>query len=263
MRNGHLSTPTRRVILLGASNLTRSFSSIVSTLRRTWGMPLEIMAALGHGRSYGQDSTFLGRKIPGIFPCALWHDLQCRPPLPTVALMTDIGNDLMYGVPVSELLEWIAACLDRLASVGASTVVTQLPLESIARLSEARFRFFRRLFFPNNALTLTEARSLARLFNEQLVQLGDSRKIPIIPVSSAWFGVDPIHLKRRKWHEAWPTLLAPWQTNGAPIEFALPSPWTAAYLATLAPREYSRWGIRRCVAQPSGHLSDGTTISLY
>jgi len=255
--------PARRVILLGASNLTRSFSTIVATLRQTWGVPLEVMAALGHGRSYGQDSCFLGRKIPGIFPCALWRDLRYRPTLPAVALVTDIGNDLMYGVPAHQLLEWVAMCLDRLTAAGAVSVVTQLPLESIERVGEVRFHFFRRVFFPRSTLTFMQARRLVRSFNDQLVRLGESRKIPIIPVSSAWFGVDPIHLKRRMWREAWPTLLAPWQANGEPIEFAFPSLGTAAYLATLAPHEFSRWGIRRCVAQPNGYLSDGTTISLY
>src|SRR5438552_19189250 len=91
------NTSMRRVILLGASNLTRSFPTVVATVRQTWSEPVEIMAAMGHGRSYGEDSSFLGRKISGIFPCALWQDLQNRSRLPAVALLTDVGNDLLYG----------------------------------------------------------------------------------------------------------------------------------------------------------------------
>src|SRR5436190_21759166 len=145
-------TPTRRVILLGASNLTRSFPTVVATVRQTWSEPVEIMAAMGHGRSYGQDSSVLGKKISGIFPCALWQDLQNRQSLPTAALVTDIGNDMLYGVSTNQMLDWVERCLDRLAEAGATTIVTQLPAESIERLGERRFQFFRRLFFPRSKL---------------------------------------------------------------------------------------------------------------
>ena len=257
------ASPQRRVVLLGASNLTKSFPTVVTTALRTWGEPVEIMAAMGHGRSYGQDSTVFGRKIPGIFPCALWHDLQRRPPLPTAALVTDIGNDLLYGVPPDRLLEWVENCLDRLSELGAAPVVTQMPIDSVQGLSESRFRFFRRLFFPRSRLTLAEAKALVRSFNERLIRVGETRKIPVIPVSAAWYGFDPIHLRRRALREAWPTLLAAWRAADEPIVVARPSLWTTAYLATLAPCERSLFGIRRRAAQPSGRLVDGTTISLY
>jgi hypothetical protein len=221
------------------------------------------MAAMGHGRSYGQDSTVLGRKIPGIFPCALWHDLAQRPALPTAALVTDIGNDLLYGVPRERILDWVAQCLDRLADVGASTIVTQLPVASIERLSESRFRFFRAVFFPRSALTLSAAKDLARGLNEELIALGESRKIPVISAAESWYGFDPIHLRRRTWRHAWPTMLAPWHTSGTTIEVPRTRLRTSAYLAMLPPSERSLFGVRRCAAQPSGRLPDGTTISLY
>jgi hypothetical protein len=255
--------PRRRVILLGASNLTRSFPTVVATALGTWGEPVEIMAAMGHGRSFGQDSTVLARKIPGIFPCALWQDLQNRPALPAAALVTDIGNDLLYGVTPDRLLEWVENCLDRLAETGAATVMTEMPIDSVERLSEARFRFFRRLFFPRSRLTLADARTLVRGFNERLIRLGETRKIPVIPVSAAWYGLDPIHLKRRVLRQAWPELLASWRGAAEPVAVARCSLRMRAYLAMLAPSERTLFGIQRRAAQPSGRLADGTTISLY
>jgi hypothetical protein len=221
------------------------------------------MAAIGHGRSYGQDSTVFGRKISGIFPCALWQDLQKRPALPTSALVTDIGNDLLYGVPPEQVLEWVARCLDRLTQVGATTLVTELPVASIERLSEARFRFFRRLFFPQSKLTYADAQNLIMELNRELAALCRARKIPIIPVSGAWYGLDPIHLRRRVRGEAWPTMLAGWRGAVPPFDVARSPLWTSAYLAHLRPHERFVFGIRRRTAQPSGRLSDGTTISLY
>jgi hypothetical protein len=255
--------PSRRVIFLGASNVRLSFGTVVAAARRTWGEPLEIMAAIGHGRSYGQDSTVFGRKISGIFPCALWQDLQKRPALPTSALVTDIGNDLIYGVPPEQVLQWVARCLDRLAEVGATTLVTELPVTSIARLSESRFRFFRRLFFPRSKLTFADAQTQIVELNQGLAALCEARKIPVIPVQGEWYGLDPIHLKHAVRAKAWPKMLAAWRGVDGPIEAARSPLRTSAYLARLAPHERSVFGIRRRRVQPSGRLADGTTISLY
>jgi hypothetical protein len=256
-------TPTRRVILLGASNLTRSFPTVVATVRQTWSEPVEIMAAMGHGRSYGQDSSFLGKKFSGIFPCALWQDLQSRPPLPTAALVTDIGNDILYGISPELMLDWVDRCLDRLAEVGATIVVTQMPSGSIERLGERRFQFFRRMFFPRSKLNLTDARRLVREINERLVRIGQTRKIPVISASDTWYGFDPIHLKWNMKRHAWPALLAAWRAIEEPFAFTPSSLSVAAYLAGLEPCDYSQFGFRRHVLQPNGRLNDGTTISIY
>lgn len=255
--------PTRRVILLGASNLVRSISTVVETARGMWNEPVEIMAAIGHGRSYGQNSRMLGRKISGIFPSTLWKDLQSRPALPTVALVTDVGNDLGYGVSVPELVSWVEGCLDHLASANASTIITELPLARLAQLSEREYLFFRTLFFPKSRLTFADIRSRAYELNESLLRIAERRKIPVITVSGAWYGHDPIHLKRSAWREAWPAILSAWRAN----EVVSVRPRTSfarwAYLRSLMPAEREVFGIKRCHAQPCGVLGDGTTISLY
>jgi len=248
---------------LGASNLVRSISTVVETARRIWHGPIEIMAAIGHGRSYGRDSHVLGRKISGIFPCALWKDLQTRETLPTAALVTDVGNDLGYEVPVDELISWVEGCVERLDSAGAKTIITELPMERLARLREREFLFFRTLFFPKSQLTFDDIRSHAHDLNSRLVDLGQRRKIPVIPVSGAWYGHDPIHLKRSIWRHAWPEILSAWHDR----EPHMTRPHTSfarwAYLRSLAPYERTVWGRAERHAQPSGVLHDGTTISLY
>jgi len=255
--------PARRVILLGASNVVRSLSTVVETARELWREPVEIMAAIGHGRSYGQNSCMLGRKISGIFPSPLWKDLQSRPALPTVALVTDVGNDLGYGVSVSEIVSWVDGCLEHLEHAKATTIITELPLTRLERLSERQFLFFRTLFFPKSRLTLADIRARARELNDALSSLGERRKIPVIPVSDAWYGFDPIHLKRSAWREAWPTILSAWRAGEELGSLPRASFARWAYLRSLAPAEYSFLGRARRAHQPSGVLRDGTTISLY
>lgn len=255
--------PSRRVILLGASNLVRSLSMVIETTRQVWGEPVEIMAAIGHGRSYGVETSVFGRKISGIFPCALWNELEQRPPLPTAALVTDIGNDLGYGATPECVLEWVESCLDRLQVAGATTIVTQLPMESLARVGEWRFRFFRNVLFPSCRLSLSEVVARAQRLNDGLIATAEKRNLSVIPVSSEWYGFDPIHLKRSVWHEAWPSILAAW--NREENRRARPRGSIArwAYVRCLAPLERSILGFEQRTTQPSGMLRDGTTLSLY
>jgi len=255
--------PARRVILLGASNVVRSLATVVEIARGLWREPVEIMAAIGHGRSYGQDSRLLGRKISGIFPSPLWKDLQRRPALPTVALVTDVGNDLGYGVSVPELVSWVDGCLERLDRVEATTIITELPLGRLEWLSERQFLFFRTLFFPRSRLSLTDIRARARALNDALVALGERRKLPVIPVSDAWYGFDPIHLRRSAWRDAWSTILSVWRGGGEVSVRPRASFARWAYLRALAPAEYRFLGCNCRAHQPSGVLNDGTTISLY
>src|SRR5262245_2033911 len=85
-------TTGHRIVLLGASNLTRGISTVIETAGSILGRPLEVLAAFGHGRSYGMSSSVLGRSLPGIVDCGIWQSLAARPPVSTSALITDIGN---------------------------------------------------------------------------------------------------------------------------------------------------------------------------
>jgi hypothetical protein len=169
----------------------------------------------------------------------------------------------LYGVAPDRLRNWVERCLDRLLAAGANVALTQLPVENVDTLSERRFRFYRRLLFPRSQLTLADAKLMVRSFNERLIQIGEERKISVIPASTTWYGLDPIHLKRRHFRTAWPTMFGSWRAGGEALVVSRSSLWTTAYLASLAPWEHTRFGFRRRAVQPSGRLRDGTTISLY
>ncbi|HEY4597786.1 MAG TPA: hypothetical protein VIJ02_15405, partial [Thermoanaerobaculia bacterium] len=120
--------PVLRTVLLGASNLRISLPLVLDRVRRRAGGPVEVLAACGHGRSWGAWSRFLYvRHLPGISRCGLWEELRSRPLLPTLAVVTDVGNDLVYGAPVEEIAGWVEACLDRLVPE-TEIVMTLLPL---------------------------------------------------------------------------------------------------------------------------------------
>src|SRR5579884_2661810 len=145
----------RRVVLLGASNLTRGLPDVLGIARAVGGGPLDVLAALGGGRSYGLRKSLLGRELPGIRGCGLWDALKQRPPAPTLALVTDIGNDLLYEVPPDEVAGWVAECVDRLQRAGAGVVMTVLPTCNVQTVSPALYASMRTVCFPRCRLGFT------------------------------------------------------------------------------------------------------------
>ena len=257
------SQPARRVVLLGASNLTKGIGTVVETAYRAWGRPLEVFTALGHGRSFGRASSLLGRQLPGILECGLWDILARSPSVPTASLVTDIGNDLLYEEPVEQISRWVEECFDRLAAAQARTVVTLLPVENIATLSRARFHLLRTVFFPHSRIRLEEVAERAQALNDRIRQLAAERAFAVVPQRTTWYGFDPIHIRLRHRPHAWREILRPWSQPVEPAPATRNSVARTLYLVSRTPerRRFLGFEQRRC--QPAGHLSDGTTVAIF
>jgi len=257
------AAPKRRVVLLGASNLTKGIGTVLETSARVWGGPQQVFAALGHGRSYGRTTRFVGMRLPGIESCDLWQDLAAAEPLPTAALVTDIGNDLLYEEPVERIIEWVSLCLDRLAALEAWTTVTLLPIDNLHALGIARFRVLRSLFFPSSRITLGEVTRRARALNEGVRQLAAERGFATAEHRAAWYGFDPIHIRFLRRGEAWRDILGGW-TNAdevhAPGRHAIAR---TIYLRTRTPAQRRLLWLEQRGRKPSARFADGTSVSIY
>jgi hypothetical protein len=253
--------PGRRIVLLGASNLTRGISTVVETSAQHWGRPLDVLAALGHGRSYGMTSSVLGRTLPGILQSGLWPALERREALETAALITDVGNDLFYGAPVERIAGWVEQCLDRLMDCEARIVVTRLPICNLPRVRRWQYLIVRSLFFPSCRLSLDELSERAVELDERLCELAHQRNCALAEPRSDWYGFDPIHFKLRHWSCAWHEMLAPWSETEVGAARASLARWI--YLRRCAPELRTRFGIAQRRAQPAARLADGTLISLF
>lgn len=257
-----------RVVLIGASNLTLGFSTVVEGARAALGAPLEILGAFGHGRSFGAPTRVLGRRLPGILDCGLWRALEAGSGAPTYAVVTDVGNDIGYGVPAETLAGWVEETLERLASRGATTVLTLLPQESLERVGVLRFYAARTLLFPSCRLRREDILERALHANARLRELAARMGISAIDPPLDWFALDPIHIRRRRRREAWSSVLARWGREPAPGAGGagpLPrTPWRRRDRFLPAPPEESwlLW-IHRRRPQPARTLPDGTTLALY
>jgi hypothetical protein len=255
--------PRQRVVLLGASNLTIMFPTIVETLRATLAAPIDLHVAKGFGRSYGLHSQFFGKKFPGILSSGLWPAMNRARPLPTVAVIADVGNDLAYEAPVDKVVEWVERALDRLASHDARAVINNVPIESLRRVGAARYYGLREVLFPSCKLSRIEMLRRAESLCERLVELGESRKTPVFSGEAAWYGWDPIHPKLTFAGEIWRRMLGVLAGVDEPVALVRPSSARALHYRRLRPLECAQFGVVRRAEQPALRERDGSTISIY
>lgn len=243
-----------RVVFLGASNVKMGFPQILSRLPG----PVEVLAALGHGRSFGTWSRLAWvRQLPGILQCRIWEELERRPPLPTVAVVTDVGNDLLYGAPVRTIEGWVRTCLERLARHEAELVLALLPLASLENVSAFRYHLARSILFPGRrAVSWSAMLESARELNHRLRSLGLEHGARIVEPSPSWYGIDPIHVRRKMRSEAWTEILRhPRLAGGGELR--------AGRLPLFGAAELKLFGRTLRNPQPVCRFKDGSTVALY
>lgn len=250
--------PALRAVLLGASNLKSGFPHILARLRGGAPGPVEILAALGHGRSYGTWSRLAWvRQLPGILDCRLWAELGARARLPTVALITDVGNDLLYGAPVPAIAGWVATCLERLERHGAEPIVGLLPLASLEKVSPFRYHLLRRILFPGRrAAPWSAVLDGARELNGRLRSLALEHGARLVEPSPSWYGIDPIHVRRSMRSRAWKQIL---HHPLLPRERER----TGGRLPLFGAAELRLFGLPLRNLQPVCRFEDGSTVALY
>lgn len=253
------STAPRQVVLLGASNVTIGFPCISRLLRAAYPAALDIRAAIGHGRSFGNWSHFAGRSLPGIRDCGLWDSLDQVFDGQRRALITDIGNDLLYGVSPEEIAAWVGECVQRLANHDFRCLITRPPVSRLERLTAMRYHATRLLFFPRHR-PISWTNMLARVhhLDEAITQIARASYSAILTPSPEWYGFDPIHIRRGVRPAAWNHILSHWPDFSA-VEVARQNP---IRLLGRFPHE-SRWlGIRRLHRQPV-EASGNCSLSLF
>lgn len=252
-----------RIVLLGASNLTLSFCRLVDGLGQALESPVEIRAAHGHGRSYGEWSCVFGRALPGIADCRLWEDLDRVPAADsTRALVTDIGNDILFGAEVERVLGWVRECLDRLQAQGARTVMTSLPMASLANLSRARFLCARSCFFPQSRLTLPDVQRLAEELEAGIIALGEREGVTLVEPEGDWYGLDPIHIRPGRKNVAWQSIFEEWWDEQGVPAFPRVRIHRAIEAWRWRPAERAWRGCLELAGQPI-YRDNGTSVWLY
>ncbi len=253
------------VVAIGASNLSRGLSRLVATAQGRGG-PTDLLVAAGHGRSYGANSRVAWRRLPSILRSGLWHALDRLEPSgsarPVRAVVTDIGNDLLYGFSVEQTAGWVRECVARLAGRGARVAITSLPLESVARAGAVRYRLLRTVYVPGCPLSLEQLRAAAERLDEAVRGIAAEHGAVLVEQPGDWYGFDSIHVRRRRLDALWNTAADAW---GLPISIARPRATLVewARIGRRSAEVRSLAGVMQYTRQPVLHWPDGGTLSLY
>ncbi len=251
----------RRVIVLGASNVSLGLSMVVDLIRAGFSGPLQIDIGDGHGRSYGAWTSIPFRALPGHVDSKIWHPPESASDQ-QFALMTDIGNDLIYDASVEQISQWVRTCAERLVEQNAWLVMTRLPLGSIATLGRARYLFFRSIFFPACRISLDEIRSRALQLNEEVLGIAEDVGATVVEPENSWYGLDPIHIRQSDRQRAWGTMMMHWPDWQGEAEVVRSSISRRIELLRAKPRDYRSWGRFR-ESTSSIRLGDNAEIRFY
>ena len=177
-------------------------------------------------------------------------------------LITDVGNDILYGATPAEIARSLEVCLERLANNSSKTVITELPLESLKKVGPRRYLLMRSILFPKSRLAHGEAMARAHELNERVRQLSDRHRACLVKPDAKWYGFDPIHIRYAHQQAAWRALLAPLRQADA-LWHGNESWRESCALRLLRPQRRRLFGIQQTQPQPAGILKDGTLVSLY
>jgi hypothetical protein len=241
---------TMRMVALGASNLTRGISMLANLARGAWGPGVQLFAALGYGRSYGSTSRVGFRTLPSILKSGLWKTLDSMPPTSTKALVMDVGNDILYGFPLETILAWVGEVMERLARITPDITLVSLPLENIRQLSRIKYFIARSVLFPGCRISLECLLASAEELNAGLAELAAKRNARFFRPNPSWYGVDPIHVRRRFWPSAWSKIL---ETDAPGAHSTTAFAFDRLKLRIMAPEQRWLFGVERFTRQ-SGHL---------
>lgn len=243
--------------------MTLGFPLIANALCRSLEGPVEIVSAHGHGRSFRGWSSVLVRGLPGIRHCRLWDELAPRPAaLSTWGLITDVGNDLIYGATPEELLPCVRHCLEQFQSSGAATLIVRPPTERLLQLSELRYRVTKKLLFPGPTLPWSVMKDRLTETDQRLEELGREFGAVCITPERAWYGIDPIHIHRGQRRSAWESILNSWplettiQVHAAGLAYGL-------RIWTRHPAERRLFWVHSHRTQPILTWESGSSLWLY
>lgn len=215
MAQVELTGSRRAVVVLGASNVSRGLARLVASTRGRVAAPADLFVAAGHGRAYGVSSRVGLRRLPSILASGLWRALDREGITQPLAVLTDVGNELLYGLGVSAVASAVREAAKRLADRGARLAITGLPIASIGRVGPVHYRLLRTLYVPGCLLSLAEIKDASRWLDDELRAIAADTGAVFLEQPGDWYGLDAIHVKRSWLDALWHRVCDAWTLPAA------------------------------------------------
>lgn len=188
-------------VLLGASNLSRAYYGLIKHLERCLHpRPVRFLNALGPGRAYCAEGGLLNIVYPPIGTCGILTEARKSSAGRVVALVTDIGSDIMYDVPAEKITADLTGVFEKLHEMDAAILATSVPRYLEEELDDFYFRCLRAVFYPRSRVERRQVASAVREINRFLQT---SSQVTLISGLEDCYGIDRIHFSPIKMHLAW------------------------------------------------------------
>ena len=255
--------PARRVVVLGASNVMRGLGHVVDAARAAWGSPLDLLVASGYGRSYGTDESRAGSHLAGAPRLRPLAGARSAPyGRPTAALLTDVGNDILYGASVERIVEWVETCLARLRPRSREAGRHAASADGHRDPRDGSLPARAHAALPQ-LLGLARGRARRGPRGERAHRGGGARfDADVVRPDPAWYGLDPVHVRMGRRRSAWRTIVASWADGEETAVERLSAPGRLRLRMQL-PERRRFLGLAQRRTQPATTLPDGSRLSLY
>lgn len=209
-------------ILLGASNLARSFHGLKYCIERCiLPRTATFLHAMGPGRGYVSPGGILNASYSpiinsGIFEAARNKKIKKQK---VVALITDIGNDIMYNISPDKIIDSLQHIFNVLDTIETKIVITAIPVDLENDISEFQFQILQKIYFPKSSVKYFQVSNSIKAINQFILKT-PNQKITVMNDMKRFAGIDKIHYSILKSPLAWShiaeKLTAPLGTNVFP-----------------------------------------------
>ena len=211
MKEEPFPDPPILFLLMGASNLARGYSMLTQHLSECLEKnKTEFLNALGPGRGFCARGGIFNITYSPIKDCRIIESAEkkSKEALHTVALITDIGNDLMYGVSADTLIESLDLMIDEILKWDAEIFLTPIHINPKKDISPTIFFVLRLLLYPSSKVNYEELDLFVLKINDYLEEkVRRNEKMHLITGLEAFTGLDRIHYSLFKTHTAWSTIV--------------------------------------------------------
>ena len=192
-------------ILMGASNLARGYSMLTRHISSCFGKNnTEFLNALGPGRGFCTRGGMFNFTYPPIQDCPILEAANKKSCDRQVVLITDIGNDLMYGVSADTLIESLDGLIDRALQCDAEIFLTSIHVNLKKDVSQTTFFILKFFFYPGSSITYKKTDLFIIKVNSYLKEkAGQNQRVHLISGMESFAGADKIHYSLLKTHSAW------------------------------------------------------------
>ncbi|MDH3256058.1 MAG: hypothetical protein OEM27_00400 [Nitrospinota bacterium] len=193
------------LVLLGASNLSRGCFAFARHMKVClYPRKVDVLIASGPGRAYCASGGLLNVVYPPIDSSDIFEMARNKSEsgFQVVALVTDIGNDIMYGVPTEKLIETLQQVFSRLQSMKAEIFYTTLPFAFEKGVHPVWFYILRSVLLPFSRVSYDEAVMGITQVN-QFLRESAGQQGHLISDMDRYLGFDEIHYGWLRAHSAW------------------------------------------------------------